>query len=97
AVFAAPRFVASRVIKEMRDHPGLNTGFNYSPWMVANVSLNSLPEGVGAPLSWDNVFYHSESLGYVGATHQDLKSRPKETVLTHYWPLSSQDTHEARS
>ena len=36
-------------------------------------------------MSWDNVIYDSPSLGYVVATHQDLKSRiAGPTVLTWY-------------
>jgi len=50
----------------------------------------------GASLAWDNVFYESESLGYVVATHQGLQRVPRETVLTHYWPLDRQPPREAR-
>jgi hypothetical protein len=85
AVCAAPRFVARRMI---RDLPGGEDSV-YSPWMVANITLDQVPDGSGAPLAWDNVARASESLGYVVATHQSVGSVPRETVITHYWPLDA--------
>jgi len=91
-VFAAPRFVASRVV---RDLPPA-AGFVYSPWMVANLTLDYLPGGEGAPPAWDNVLYGSDSLGYVVATHQDLHPFPQRTVITYYLPLSGKEPAIAR-
>ncbi len=95
-VFAAPRFVATRVIRAWRKNPPDFSSFTYSPWMVANVSLDQLPTGNGAELSWDNVFFDSPSLGYVVATHQNTHPYPRETVLTYYHPLSHGDPCEIR-
>jgi hypothetical protein len=59
---------------------------------LANLSLLEAPnDGAGAPLAWDNVPYGSAGLGYVVATHQNLRMAPAATVLTWYWPLA----HEA--
>ncbi|HEX7372805.1 MAG TPA: NAD(P)-binding protein, partial [Thermodesulfobacteriota bacterium] len=59
--------------------------FQYSPWMVANLSLSSIPrENSGMPLAWDNVIYDSPSLGYVVATNQSLATHLSKTVLTYY-------------
>jgi glycine/D-amino acid oxidase-like deaminating enzyme len=91
-VCAAPRFVARRMI---RDLPGGNDAV-YSPWMVANVTLDQLPGGSGVPLAWDNVARASDSLGYVVATHQNVHPVPRETVITHYWPLDSVPPAEER-
>jgi hypothetical protein len=92
-IFAAPRFVAARVVKGL----GQNTGaIAYSPWMVANITLASAPGGHGAPLAWDNVKYGSRSLGYVVATHQALASHPRETVITMYFPLDGQSPASSR-
>lgn len=66
------------------------------PWMVANLTLDRLPSGRGAPLAWDNVIYDSPSLGYVVATHQRLDPYPKETVVTYYRPLDDTDAATAR-
>jgi hypothetical protein len=63
---------------------------------VANITLDSLPQGRGASLSWDNVAYRSELLGYVVATHQSLQMHPTQTVLTYYWPLSHKAPEAAR-
>ena len=91
-ICAAPRFIAQRII------PGLTQANDlaYSPWMVANITLDALPAGHGAPLAWDNVFRDSRSLGYVVATHQHLHPVPRATVLTHYWPLDDTPPREAR-
>ena len=71
-------------------------GFSYSPWLVSNVTVDSLPTGQGAPLSWDNVSVHSESLGYVVATHQNIAVHPKGTVLMHYWLFPAPDSAAER-
>jgi len=84
-VCAAPRFVAHRIVRGLAPTEGLE----YSPWMVANVTVDRLPGGDGAELAWDNVALASPSLGYVVATHQNVHPVPRETVLTHYWPLDS--------
>lgn len=90
-VCALPRFIAQRIV------PGLEPlKLEYSPWMVANVTLGAMPEGRGAPLAWDNVLRESRSLGYVVATHQNLHPVPRETVLTHYWPLDDAPPVQAR-
>jgi hypothetical protein len=91
-VCAAPRFVARRIIRDLPD----GNDAVYSPWMVANVTLDQLPEGSGTPLAWDNVARQSDSLGYVVATHQNVDSVPRETVITHYWPLDAAAPTEER-
>jgi hypothetical protein len=57
--------------------------------MVANPTLRGLPEErTGPTLCWDNVIYDSDSLGYVVATHQSLRTHFDGTVLTYYQPLA---------
>lgn len=94
-IFAAPRFVANCVVKELRGPAGQSPA--YSPWMVANVTLASAPGGHGAPLAWDNARYGASSLGYVVATHQGLASHPRETVITMYFPLDGKSPASARN
>ena len=94
-IIATPRFVASRLLKSQRFSLSAD-GFSYSPWAVANITLSKLPAGKGAALSWDNVVFNSELLGYVNASHQITQMRPTATVLTYYWPLSHLDPHMAR-
>ena len=66
--------------------------------MVANITLKDRPaeSPENAPLSWDNVNFHSKSLGYIVASHQGLKSKQKETVLTYYMPLCEKDSVSER-
>jgi hypothetical protein len=71
-------------------------GFSYSPWLVANITVDRLPKGNGVKLAWDNVPFAGESLGYVAATHQTLASAPPASVLTWYMPLSKQTPAVAR-
>ncbi|MBI5233030.1 MAG: NAD(P)-binding protein [Deltaproteobacteria bacterium] len=89
-IHAAPRFTAFRTVKYLRDKlPAYSDGFGYAPWMIANVTMKGRPEGKGAPLSWDNVGYGRDSLGYVVANHQDIARHSDKTVLTCYFPLTS--------
>jgi hypothetical protein len=91
-ILAVPRFVAERLLPT-----GINTeAFHYSPWMVANITLDALPQGKGMVLAWDNMIYESELLGYVVATHQNLNRFQERTVLTYYWPLSHLPPKAAR-
>jgi hypothetical protein len=94
AICAIPRFVAERIVEGL---PVLS-GFSYAPWVVANITLDQRPQGMGAPLSWDNVEHGGASLGYIVADHQKLSGHPDaETVITWYMPLSNQEPSVARS
>jgi protoporphyrinogen oxidase len=98
-VLAAPRFVAGHVVAAFRkERPAWLDAFRYSPWVVANLTLSERPRSRGFPLSWDNVFYESKSLGYVVATHQRLKADEHgPTVLTWYYPLAGDDVTAERT
>lgn len=97
-VYAAPRFTAFRTINSFRERiPAYAGSFGYAPWLVANITMKGVPdEGKGAPLSWDNVSYHSDSLGYVVANHQDVTRQREKTVLTYYFPLTYGDAASER-
>jgi hypothetical protein len=84
-VWAAPQFVARRVIRPFREQSPSEPV--YSPWLVANLTLDALPGGRDAEVAWDNVLYSSRSLGYVVATHQNLQPVPGATVITYFRPL----------
>lgn len=90
-IFAAPQFIARRVIPSRL----ADDAFEYGSWMVANLALRERPTSLGFPLSWDNVLYESPSLGYVVATHQRGIDRGP-TVLTYYYPLCDHDPRAAR-
>lgn len=99
-ILAVPEFVSRRLLAT-DTHQGLvpipESIRARVPWMVANLTLNSLPESPGSPLAWDNVLYDSPGLGYVVATHQSLASHPRQTVLTYYRPLDHLPPSEARA
>jgi protoporphyrinogen oxidase len=81
-----PRIFAPHMIEgNSRADSSFLKEFQYSPWMVANLSLNAFPSTKsGMDLAWDNVIYDSPSLGYVVATHQSLATHLSKTVLTYY-------------
>jgi glycine/D-amino acid oxidase-like deaminating enzyme len=83
-IFAAPTFLASYL---MEGAPRAE-GFVYSPWLTANLTLDRLPRESGIEQAWDNVIFNSPSLGYVVATHQNLKTHLERTVWTYYWALA---------
>ena len=91
-IYALPRFTAPRVIDGYPAAGG--AGFSYSPWLVANLTVERLPEGA----AWDNVLYDSPSLGYVVATHQNLRmTTTGRSVLTYYLPLAVPNPEAARA
>jgi protoporphyrinogen oxidase len=88
-ICACPRIFASRIIDAVSQAATRYLGeFQYSPWLVANLSLKSFPiTRSGIPIAWDNVIYDSPSLGYVVATHQSLATHLSKTVLTYYYAM----------
>jgi monoamine oxidase len=98
AIWAAPLFVLPHVAAGLPPAIAAVAGAGeYAPWLVANLTLNGPPShGAGAPLSWDNVLYDAPGLGYVVATHQNVRVAPGPTVLTYYRALSAAPPAEAR-
>lgn len=94
-ILAVPRPITTRIVNDANVTFPTET-FRYTPWAVANITLDRLPLGMGEALSWDNVVYDSPLLGYVVATHQHLRSVPGPTVLTYYWPLTHTEPEIAR-
>ncbi len=90
-IVAAPLLVATRIV-EGAPLPRVT----YSPWFTANLTLDRWPRETGFPVAWDNVIYGSQSLGYVVATHQQLRRYVPRTVWTYYWALAHQPAHVAR-
>lgn len=91
-IFAAPSFLAPYLIEDGPKAAPLV----YSPWLVANLTLDRLPEERGFTLCWDNVLYGSKALGYVNATHQSLRTRQHRYVWTYYWALADGDPRAVR-
>ena len=87
AVVATPLHVAARLCPQLGLPSPAQVGLRHQPWVVCNVTVQAVPESHGAPLAWDNVSYHSSSLGYIHATHQQVGRRDPRTVLTWYQAL----------
>ena len=83
-IFAAPTFLAPYVIDGMAPL----RHFEYSPWITANLTLDSIPDLDRSEPAWDNVVMNSPALGYVDAMHQSLRTFADRTVWTFYWALA---------
>jgi len=82
-IVAAPLLVATRVVDAAP-----RVDITYSPWFVANLTLDRWPRERELSVAWDNVIFDSRSLGYVVATHQHLRQHMPRTVWTSYWALA---------
>ena len=62
----------------------------YAPWLISNFVLSAFPAEIKQhELAWDNVIYGSQGLGYVVATHQQIRvAKPPNTVFTAYHALA---------
>ncbi|HEX2607983.1 MAG TPA: NAD(P)-binding protein [Flavisolibacter sp.] len=95
-ILATPQFVTSRLLQDPDRKTLVDQHLSYAPWVVANLKLQKPEERSGYPLSWDNVIYESEALGYVEATHELLNQYQQKLNLTYYNPLTSKDAKDAR-
>ena len=95
-IAAMPRFIANRVVRGLHERDRrVADEFRYGAWMVANLHVRERPTSRGMGPCWANVIHDSPSLGNILATHQ----RGREvgpSVLTHYWPLATEDPAEGR-
>ncbi len=96
-IWAAPLFLLPKVLIGHAALKQAAAEFSHAPWLVANLTLDRLPEErYGAALAWDNVLYQAEGLGYVVATHQQMRLRPGATVLTYYRTLDKLTPQQGR-
>lgn len=91
-IWAAPTFLASYIV----EGAPRAEGFQYSPWLTANLTLDRIPSQDNADPAWDNVIYDSPTLGYVNATHMSLATHFDRTVWTFYWSLAEYRPDDAR-
>ncbi len=92
-IFAAPTFLAPYVVEGVKG----SSGFVYSPWVTANLTLDRMPRERGSEPAWDNVLYDSPALGYVSATHMSLRTHIDRSVWTWYWSLADGQPAENRA
>ncbi|MBF0328189.1 MAG: NAD(P)-binding protein [Nitrospirae bacterium] len=96
-IYSAPRFTAFKTIKAFREKlPEYANSLSYAPWMIANITLKGNLDGKGATLSWDNVKYKNDALGYIAARHQDIALHKAKQVITYYHPLTAGNPSEER-
>jgi monoamine oxidase len=93
-IWAAPLFLIPKVFVAPRpEWLAAIKGAEYAPWVVANLTLSAAPQTrAGHPLAWDNVLHDSAALGYVVASHQQLRYAPGPTVITWYRALHEEST-----
>lgn len=97
AILSTPQYINQYLLHEsISQNRQSELSFEYTPWMVANITVSDLPEYKGEPLSWDNVLYQSKSLGYVNACQQHLNKEENSKVLSYYLPLVDLPVKEAR-
>ena len=97
-IWAAPLFLIPHVFVAPRpEWLAAIKGAEYAPWVVANLTLSEAPQTrAGQPLAWDNVLHDSAALGYVVATHQQLRYAPGPTVITWYRALHEESASRQR-
>jgi hypothetical protein len=97
-IWAAPLFLIPHVFAAPRpEWLAAIQGAEYAPWIVANLTLSEVPQTrAGHPLAWDNVLHDSPALGYVVATHQQLRYAPGPTVITWYRALHEESASRQR-
>lgn len=86
-ICATPLFITQRIVKNIQKYTQSNFKQPESaPWLVSNFVLNRFPnEPQHTELAWDNVVHQSRHLGYVVATHQDIRvAKPEKTIFTAY-------------
>ncbi len=93
-IWAVPQMLRPYVMPQQKSD--FIKDFSYSPWMVANIQTKSFDTGRGQTLSWDNVIYEGNGLGYVLSNHQELAQYPKIWQLTYYKPLADIEPAEER-
>lgn len=97
-IWAAPLFLVPHVFAGQDALKAAARRFSYAPWLIANLTLSRFPEDrAGSSMAWDNVLYDSPGLGYVVATHQQMRLHPGATVFTYYRALSQMSPQLGRA
>ena len=97
-IWAAPLFMLPYALAGDDELKTAARRFSHAPWMIANLTLSRRPEErAGMSVAWDNVLYDSPALGYVVATHQQMRLHPGATVLTYYRALSDMAPAQGRA
>jgi hypothetical protein len=95
-IMATPQFVNQKIIADAGVRKFNLSKLNYSPWFIANITINNLPQSKGAGLCWDNVAFNTASVGYLNSNHQHVNNFENKRVLTYYLPLCDYEPRVAR-
>lgn len=96
-IWAAPVFLLPRILSGHEDLKQAAQAYSHAPWLVANLTLERPPfQHAGFPLAWDNVLYDSPGLGYVVATHQQMRLANGPLVISYYRALADRSPAEGR-
>lgn len=96
-IWAAPLFMVPYVFAGNEALAQAARHVTHAPWLIANLTLSRFPENrAGTATAWDNVLYDSPGLGYVVATHQQMRMRPGATIFTYYQALNRMTPQQGR-
>ncbi len=95
-IIATPQYVTARLINDKARIEKVKQHFQYTPWLVANIKMAHTSSEKQHPMSWDNVWMESDSLGYVVATHQLPQQQTDAINLTYYLPFTNGDATAER-
>lgn len=93
-VICTPRHVRARLLADTDNRNWLVP--THQPWWVATVELKPFSDFSGAFLSWDNVIFAHQTLGYIHNLNQQIAQPNGNTLLTFYKPLDSTSASEIR-
>lgn len=94
-VLNTPFHVVKKLLPEF-DKSSIVEKFNAYPWLVANITLKEPTEKNGMDLSWDNVIYNVDSLGFIHSNHQTLSRKHTNHVFTYYKALNNDTAKNER-
>ncbi len=91
-LFATPQFVNQYIFPEKKK---ATENLVYSPWLLVTFQMN---ENFGAEeeLSWDNVIYGVEGLGYIYNQHQNININTGKKIITYYRSFSTKNSKKDR-
>lgn len=97
-ICAMPLMVAKRIVYAPERYGLQHELPDYAPWLVSNFELHTFPsESDASELAWDNIVHQSSALGYVVATHQQIRvAKPERTIFTAYHALNHDTPQNVR-
>jgi hypothetical protein len=89
-IHVAKKFFPQKFTYDLVQH------FSSYPWIIANISIEKMPDQKGFEICWDNLIYNSPTLGYVAATHQNQVLYSQKHVFTVYYPVIKGSVTDSR-